>query len=65
MCQESEDTKMSQFKTYTFRLYPNNDQKKKLNSFLCTTRFIYNHYLELKEKDYNLNYKDVKKDIPV
>ena len=40
-------------------------KRKKINSFLCTTRFIYNHYLELKEKDYNLNYKDVKKDIPV
>ena len=64
MCQESEDTKMEQFKTYTFRLYPNNDQKKKLNSFLGTTRFVYNHYLELKEKDYSLNFKDMKKDIP-
>ena len=55
---------MEQFKTYTFRLYPNNDQKKKLNSFLGTTRFIYNHYLDLKEKDYNLSFKDMKKDIP-
>ena len=55
---------MEQFKTYIFRLYPNNDQKKKLNSFLGTTRFIYNHYLELKEKNNNLSFKDMKKDIP-
>ena len=55
---------MEQFKTYTFRLYPDNDQRKKLNSFLGTTRFIYNHYLDLKEKDYNLSFKDMKKDIP-
>ena len=56
---------MEQFKTYTFRLYPNNDQKKKLNSFLGTTRFIYNHYLDLKEKNHNLSFKDMKKDIPI
>ena len=56
---------METYNVYTFRLYPTNEQKGNLNSFLGTTRFIYNHYLELKEKDNNLSFKDMKKDIPV
>ncbi len=39
---------METYNVYTFRLYPTNEQKAKLNSFLGTTRFIYNYYLELK-----------------
>ena len=34
---------MQQFKTYIFRLYPDRDQKKKLNSFLGTTKKFYNY----------------------
>ncbi len=55
---------MQQFKTYIFRLYPDCDQKKKLNSFLGTTRFIYNHYLDVKENNPSLTFYEMKKDLP-
>jgi len=38
-------------KTYKFRLYQSDKQQEKLNSFLGTKRFIYNHYLNEKEKN--------------
>ena len=56
---------MEIYNVYTFRLYPTNEQKAKLNSFLGTTRFIYNYYLELKEKNNSLTFKEMKKNIPV
>ena len=55
-------------KAYKFRMYPNEIQKSKLNSFMGTSRFIYNYYLNKKEsmyKEKNINYKlnEMKKDI--
>ena len=59
---------MKIYKAYKFRMYPDECTKSKLNSFMGTSRFIYNHYLELKDKYYNelnINYNisDMKKDI--
>ena len=49
-------------------MYLDECTKSKLNSFMGTSRFIYNHYLDLKDKYYNelnINYNtsDMKKDI--
>ena len=54
---------MQIYKTYKFRLYPNDKQQEKLNSFLGTNRFIYNHYLNEKEKNNKLNLKEMKQDL--
>ena len=59
---------MKIYKAYKFRMYPNNEIKSKLNLFMGTSRFIYNYYLEKKDKYYNelgINYsiKDMKKDV--
>ena len=56
-------------KTYKFRLYPNNYQKEIINKTFGCTRLIYNHFLDLKQKEYELNktYKstyDCIKEIP-
>ena len=40
------------YKTYKFRLYPTTEQKNKLNQFLGTSRFIYNHFLNKKDEKY-------------
>ena len=54
---------MEIYKTYKFRMYPSDSIKKKLDSFLGTTRFIYNYYLNAKEKNNNLKFSDMKKDL--
>lgn len=59
---------MTIYKAYKFRIYPNNEQEKVLNSFLASSRFIFNYYLKLKDKLYkenSINYKltDIKKDL--
>ena len=36
------------YKAYKFRMYPNIEQQAKLNSFMGTSRFIYNYYLDKK-----------------
>lgn len=59
---------MNVYQAYYFRMYPNKEQQVKLNQFLGTSRFIYNHYLSLKEKTYketenNLSLGDLKKDL--
>ena len=58
---------MNIYKAYKFRMYPNNNDKSKINSFLGTSRFIYNYYLSKKDNLYkeNINYsiKDMKKDL--
>ena len=59
---------MTIYKAYKFRMYPNNEQEKVLNSFLGSSRFIFNYYLKLKDKLYkenSINYKltDMKKDL--
>ena len=33
------------YKAYKFRLYPNNQQKQKLNKTFGCNRFVYNYYL--------------------
>lgn len=58
---------MKIYKAYRFRMYPDKDTSIKLNSFMGTSRFIYNHYLDLKDKYYkensiNYNLGDMKKD---
>lgn len=42
------------------RLYPNKEQKLKLNKVLGCYRFVYNHMLALKQKEYNENKKSLK-----
>ncbi|MBQ4262738.1 MAG: helix-turn-helix domain-containing protein [Bacilli bacterium] len=59
---------MTIYKAYKFRIYPNNEQKKVLNYFLGSSRFIFNYYLKVKDKLYkenSINYKltDIKKDL--
>ena len=54
---------MQIYKTYKFRLYPNDKQQEKLNSFLGTNRFIYNHYLNEKEKNNKLSLREMKQDL--
>ena len=39
------------------RLYPNNEQKLKLNKVLGCYRFVYNYMLALKQKEYDENKK--------
>ena len=51
---------MTIYKAYKFRIYPNSEQEKVLNSFLGSSRFIINYYLKLKDKLYKenrINYK--------
>ena len=54
---------MQIYKTYKFRIYPSDKQQEKLNSFLGTKRFIYNHYLNEKEKNSKLTLKEMKHDL--
>ena len=55
------------YKAYKFRLYPEDEQKNKLNQFLGTSRFIYNLFLSRKDEKYKdgINYylKDMCKDL--
>ena len=53
---------MNVYQAYCFRMYPNKEQQVKLNQFLGTSRFIYNHYLSLKEKAYKETEKIFLKD---
>lgn len=54
---------MQIYKAYKFRMYPNEKQKEKLNSFLGAKRFIYNHYLDKKIKNNKLTIEEMKKDL--
>ena len=59
---------MKIYQTYYFRMYPNEEQQIRLNQFLGTSRFIYNHYLSVKERTYkeegkNLSLSELKKDL--
>ena len=56
------------YKAYKFRMYPSDEQKILINQFLGTSRFIYNHYLDYKEKKYkeekiNISLSALKKDL--
>ena len=48
---------MKIYKGYVFRLYPNEYQKEIINKSFGVSRFIYNHFLEEKQREY----KDTKK----
>jgi len=59
---------MKIYRAYKFRMYPTKEQQQKLNSFLGTSRFIYNNYLSKKEtmyKEENKTYllESMKKDL--
>ena len=59
---------MKIYKAYKFRLYPSVEQKVMLNQFLGTSRFIYNYYLDYRNKYYKENNKyiplsELKKDL--
>ena len=60
---------MKIYKAYKFRMYPDKDTSIKINSFIGSSRFIYNSFLERKEDKYKqgLNYdlKNMKEDIKV
>ena len=43
---------MKIIKAYKFRLYPNDEQRILINKTFGCTRFIYNHFLNLKQKEY-------------
>lgn len=42
------------------RLYPNKTQDQTLNKVLGCYRFVYNHMLALKQKEYNENKKIIR-----
>lgn len=48
---------MKQYKTYKFRLYPNEEQSVLINKTIGCSRFVFNHFLEL----WNTTYKETKK----
>ena len=59
---------MKIYQAYYFRMYPIEEQQIRLNQFLGTSRFIYNHYLSVKERTYkeegkNLSLSELKKDL--
>ena len=39
-------------KAYKFRIYPNNQQKEIIHKTFGCTRFIYNHFLSIKQEEY-------------
>jgi len=63
-----EVTNMKIYKAYKFRMYPNEDQKVKINQNLGSSRFVYNYYLNKKDEVYKknketLSFSDLKKDL--
>ena len=40
------------YKAYVFRMYPDEEQKDLINKSFGVSRFIYNHFLEEKQKEY-------------
>lgn len=48
-------------KAYKFRIYPNDNQKEIINKTFGCTRFIYNYFLNKKEKLYKNNIKNINK----
>ena len=43
---------MKIYKAYKFRMYPEIMQKATINSFLGSSRFIYNYFLNKRDKIY-------------
>ena len=54
---------MNMYKSYQFRLYPNDSQIIMIQKTFGCTRLVYNHYLEKRKKD-NLTCFDTIKDLP-
>ena len=58
---------MKIYRTYKFKMYPNEEQKRKINMFIGSSRFVYNYYLDKKDMYYkegiNLSLSDMKKDL--
>jgi putative transposase len=46
---------MKQLKAYKFRMYPTNEQKILINKTFGCTRYLYNHFLNLKQEQYKTN----------
>ncbi|MHB1622868.1 MAG: helix-turn-helix domain-containing protein, partial [Cuniculiplasma sp.] len=40
------------FKAYRFRMYPNDDQKILIEKHIGSCRFVWNHFLDLRNKRY-------------
>ena len=54
---------MNMYKSYQFRLYPNDSQIIMIQKTFGCTRFVYNHYLEKRKKEH-LTCFDMIKDLP-
>ena len=59
---------MKIYKAYKFRMYPDKEQKIKINQNLGSSRFVYNYYLNKKDETYKknkeiLSFSDLKKDL--
>ena len=54
---------MNMYKSYQFRLYPNNQQIIQIQKTFGCTRLVYNYYLEKRKKD-NLTCFDTIKELP-
>ena len=50
---------MENTKGYKFRLYPNKTQKNLLNQIFGCCRFVYNHFLNVRRKAYEIEKKSV------
>jgi len=56
------------YKAYRFRMYPDNEQKIRINQNLGSSRFVYNYYLDKKINLYQstgttLSIGEMKKDL--
>lgn len=47
------------YKAYRFRMYPSECNKVKLNQNIGCTLFVYNHYLDKKNKNYEMFHKNI------
>ena len=56
---------MEVIESFKFRMYPTNEQKYKLNSFIGSSRFIYNHYLYENKDNKYFNVFEAKKSLPL
>lgn len=45
------------YKTYKYRMYPNKEQERVLAKYFGSVRFVYNHFLAERKKQYDENGK--------
>ena len=45
------------YKTYKYRIYPNKEQEQVLARYFGSVRFVYNHFLAERKKQYDENGK--------